>query len=179
MSHLSHEPSVDPTVLTPVLFRDGLDRRASARIPLSARVKVGPPGGLPSSIVSASDLSTGGMFVDADREVRVGARFSVEIPLQNGDRVYVPEAEVAYNRRRAVGSGFGVRFVELEAEALAAIEATIAAATAPRQADTPTEVVLREDVALGWKDARSSRPRSGVPKRPPSLSTLPTIVPAS
>lgn len=156
MSHLSQEPSVDPTMLTPVLFRDGLDRRASARIPMSSRVRIGPPGGLPTSVVSASDLSSGGLFVDADREVRVGARFSVEIPLDDGERIYVPEAEVAYNRNRPQGSGFGVRFVDLDPSAAAAIDKTIEKATAPRQQDTPTEVVARRDV--GW-------------------STLPTIVP--
>lgn len=57
------------------------------------------------------------MFVDADRPVRVGARFCAEIVLSDGRHVYIPEAEVAYNRDRPHGAGFGVRFLEVPAEA--------------------------------------------------------------
>lgn len=92
------------------------ERRSSARVPLTAPVRIGPPGGLPYAAVSARDLSAGGLFVDAERNVRVGARFSVEVPLTNGQRVYVSEAEVIDNRRRGDARGFGARFVVLSSE---------------------------------------------------------------
>lgn len=129
MSTLESAPA--DTHLSPVLFADGSDRRRSARIPLSAPVKVGPPQGLPTSPVSATDLSVNGLFIDADRPVRVGARFSAEIPLSSGKRIYVSEAEVAYNRDRVRGAGFGVRFVDLDAEAAAAIAEEVARLTRP------------------------------------------------
>jgi hypothetical protein len=102
------------------------ERRASARVPLDRPVRIGRAGGLPYASVSARDLSAGGLFIDAERSVRVGARFSVEVPLEGGDRVYVSEAEVVDNRRREDGGGFGVRFVSLSADARALLEAEVA-----------------------------------------------------
>lgn len=161
MSHLSRESAQDDTLLGPVLFPDGTDRRTSARIPMTARVRIGPPGGVPTSLVSASDLSVGGLFVDADREVRVGARFSVEVPLEDGVRLYIPEAEVAYNRNRSASSGFGVRFVDLEPEAHKAIASAIDVATG-----LTTDVVERD-------------PKPVIRSQRPDLSGLPTIVPSA
>ncbi len=157
MSHVSYEsaPAAD-TFIGPVLFPDGTDRRASARIPLSSRVRIGPPGGLPTSLVSASDLSAGGLFIDADREVRVGARFSVDVPLEDGSRVYISEAEVAYNRDRASSSGFGVRFVGIDPDAERLIQQAIEKITG-----FTTDVI--------------DRPRKN--RQHPELSALPTIVP--
>lgn len=110
----------NPTFLSPVMFPDGNDRRKSARIPLSTPVRVGPPNGTPYALVSATDLSKDGLFIDADRPVRVGARFCAEIELSDS-KIYIPEAEVAYNRDRSTGSGFGVRFIAAEEEALLAV----------------------------------------------------------
>lgn len=109
----------------PVLFPKGSDRRTSARIPLSGAVRMGPPSGEPYANVSARDISVGGLFIDADRAVKVGARFSTEIALGNGTKLYVPEAEVAYNRDRPHGSGFGVRFIDPPMELVGAIEREI------------------------------------------------------
>lgn len=97
------------------------DRRESPRIPLVSPVKIGPPSGAPYALVSAQDISAGGLFIDADRPVRVGAKFSAEILLAGGTSVYIPEAEVTYNRERNHGSGFGVRFVVADAQAIEAI----------------------------------------------------------
>ncbi len=108
------------THVTPVLFRDGSDRRKSARIPLPTPVRIGPPNGTPYALVSAIDLSRNGLFIDADRPVRIGARFSAEIELSQ-TKVYIPEAEVAYNRDHYAGSGFGVRFLVADEGALAAV----------------------------------------------------------
>ncbi|MEQ9496624.1 MAG: PilZ domain-containing protein [Deltaproteobacteria bacterium] len=159
MSHVSYEsaPAAD-TFIGPVLFPDGTDRRASARIPLSSRVRIGPPGGLPTSLVSASDLSAGGLFIDADREVRVGARFSVDVPLEDGSRVYIAEAEVAYNRDRTSSSGFGVRFVGIDPDAERLIQQAIEKITG-----FTTDVI--------------DRPRKNRRTQRPELSALPTIVP--
>jgi hypothetical protein len=121
MSEIGAAPLDHDTHLMPILFRDGSDRRRSARIPLATQVRIGPPNGTPYALVSASDLSKGGLFIDADRPVRVGARFSAEIELPSHTKIYVSEAEVAYNRERRDGSGFGVRFVCLDEDALAAV----------------------------------------------------------
>lgn len=102
------------------------ERRISARIPLDRPIRIGPPHGLPYAAVSARDLSAGGLFVDAERNVRVGARFSVEVTLENEDRVYVAEAEVVDNRCSARGAGFGCRFVSLSDEARRLLEAEVA-----------------------------------------------------
>jgi hypothetical protein len=123
MSHLrEHDAN---TQLMPVLFPNGLDRRNSARIPLAGAVRMGPPSGDPYATVSARDVSTGGLFIDADRPVKLGARFSAEIQLGSGKMIYVPEAEVAYNRENPSGSGFGVRFVDPPAEIIEVIEREI------------------------------------------------------
>lgn len=159
MSHLSHDPACADTFIGPVLFADGMDRRATARIPLASRVRIGPPNGLPTSVVSASDLSVGGLFIDADREVRVGARFSVEVPLDDGSRVYVAEAEVAYNRERPSSSGFGVRFVTIDVDAAHLIANAIEKVTG-----FTTDVI--------------DRPRKKPKAERTGLSALPTIVPA-
>lgn len=98
-------------------FIDGpAERRKSARVPVSGPIRVGPPHREPHARLSATDLSTGGLFIDADRPVRVGARFCAEVVLSDGRHLYIPEAEVAYNRDRPHGAGFGVRFVEVSEE---------------------------------------------------------------
>lgn len=104
-----------PTI--PNFVKPRSERRSSPRVPARGPVSVGPPQREPHARLTASDLSTGGMFIDADRPVRVGARFCAELVLSDGARVYVPQAEVAYNRDRPDGSGFGVRFIELSEEA--------------------------------------------------------------
>ncbi len=108
----------------------------------------------------ASDLSVGGLFIDADREVRVGARFSVEVPLEDGTRVYVSVAEVAYNRLRDASSGFGVRFVSMDDEAAKLIAKAI-------------------ETVTGFTTDVIDRPRKRKQTRDmPEMSMLPTIVPA-
>lgn len=102
------------------------ERRKSARAPLVHPIRIGPANGLPYASVSARDLSAGGLFVDAERNVRVGARFSVEVPLSTGERVYVAEAEVIDNRRQGAGRGFGARFVSLSDDAQRLLEAELA-----------------------------------------------------
>lgn len=107
---------------------DGMagERRSSPRIPLARPIRIGSPGGLPYATVSARDLSVGGLFVDAERSVKVGSRFSIEVNLDGGDRVYVTEAEVTDNRRLGRASGFGARFVKISDDARRLIEAQVA-----------------------------------------------------
>ncbi|MCB9652684.1 MAG: PilZ domain-containing protein [Deltaproteobacteria bacterium] len=114
-------------------------------MPITGLVKVGPPHEPPEALVSARDVSIGGLFIDADRPVRLGARFSASVPLSDGGEVYVAEAAVAYNRVRPHGSGFGVRFVSLDEEAAAKLEAEIDAVT--RRAIGP--IAFAEDVVDG------------------------------
>lgn len=108
----------------PLLGGDA-DRRRSPRVPLAHPVRVGPPKEAPEALVSARDLSADGMFIDADRPVRVGARFSAEITLPDGQQIYVAQAEVAYNREHLHGAGFGVHFVEIDPVDRALIEAEV------------------------------------------------------
>lgn len=103
------------------------DRRASARVPLDRPVRIGPPGGRPYATVSARDFSVGGLFIDSEREVRVGARFAVEIPVSDVERAYISVAEVVDNRSSTKGSGFGVRFIEMSDESRDLLESTISA----------------------------------------------------
>jgi hypothetical protein len=124
MSHVT-AAALNDTTLSPVLFVEGEDRRRGARVPLSRPVKVGPAGGTPEALVSARDLSREGMFVDADRPVRIGARFCVQIALDDESPAYVAQAEVAYNREHDHGTGFGVRFLDLEPDARAKIDAEV------------------------------------------------------
>ncbi len=92
------------------------ERRESPRAPLERPVRIGPPGGMPYATVSARDFSTGGLFIDSEREVRVGARFAVEVPIGDTETAYVPVAEVVDNRSSVLGSGFGVRFIDVSAD---------------------------------------------------------------
>lgn len=128
MSHTEQSADRSASPASDVLSR-GVERRTSARIPIFGPVRMGPPSGEPYAPVSAANLSRSGLFIDADRPVRIGARFSAEIPLRSGGAVYVPEAEVAYFREHMTGSGFGVRFIDPPAEVVAALEREIALVT--------------------------------------------------
>jgi len=120
------------------------ERRRSARVPISGPIRVGPPHRDPHARLSATDLSTGGMFIDADRPVRVGARFCAEIVLSDGRHLYIPEAEVAYNRDRPHGAGFGVRFVDLSDDVRQMLEDEVAR--------LGSEPMAEEGVDLGLDD---------------------------
>ncbi|MCK6545390.1 PilZ domain-containing protein [Myxococcota bacterium] len=155
------DPAANDTTLSPVLFRDGQDRRTSPRVPISGPVRMGPPGGEPYAVVSASDLSTGGLFIDADRAVKVGARFCLEITLSSGDIVYVAEAEVAYNRERVNGSGFGVRFVDVPVDVAAKLEREVGRHTHDVALDLPKFPSLppvSQIEILESKDAEETKP---------------------
>jgi hypothetical protein len=115
------EPHFSPTFID-----EAPERRKSARVPVSGPIRVGPPHREPHARLSATDLSTGGLFIDADRPVRVGARFCAEIVLSDGRHLYIPEAEVAYNRDRPHGAGFGVRFVNVSEETRRLLEEEVA-----------------------------------------------------
>lgn len=93
-------------------------------MPLDEAVWLGPPDGIPQAAVSARDVSEGGLFIDADRPVRVGARFSISLPFEDCS-IYVPEAEVAYNADNPSGGGFGVRFLRLDRSARSALSKLI------------------------------------------------------
>ena len=131
------------------------ERRSSARVPLDRPVRIGSPGGLPFATVSARDLSANGLFIDSERDVRVGARFSVEVPLSADERVYVSVAEVVDNRVSTSGSGFGVRFVEVASEARVALENAIQA-----RAQVPLRMEPEEDEPSDFDDAPTTPPLS-------------------
>ena len=107
-------PETNDTFLTPVLFRDGADARKSPRVPYERVMRVGSVGGEPYAYVLSENLSSGGIFIYSDKVAEIGARFSLELPLPDGERLYVPELEIVYNRPGPEGSmGFGARFVAL------------------------------------------------------------------
>ena len=142
MSELEAQHAMDRGLfLNAGAFRDGEDRRQSPRIPLTQPVRVGPAGGMPQSAVSAADLSTGGLFIDADRPVRVGAKFCVQIPLGNGTAVYVEEAEVVYNRESVHAPGFGVRFIKMDPASQEAIRQEIDRLNPQQLSERPWSVI--------------------------------------
>jgi hypothetical protein len=158
MSQISGDALLSDHVSPAVLAGPG-DRRKSARVPLPHPVKVGPPREAPEALVSARDLSADGMFIDADRPVRVGARFSAELTLPDGQTLYVAQAEVAYNRDHAHGAGFGVRFVDIDPVDRALIEAEVARFTRAELGSTTLIPSILE-------------------ARPETLSELPTLAPS-
>ncbi len=157
------------------------ERRHSPRVPLTKPIRVGAPGGLPRSPVSAANLSIGGLFIDADRPVRVGARFSAQIPLTEGGSVYVEEAEVIYNRQGGEIPGFGARFVHINPASEAAIRSEVEAhAWLVREEDGPLSLV---PITLDEDDGDEastypplSRPASTFDSDPPRGDPAPSWV---
>ncbi|MFO0728073.1 MAG: PilZ domain-containing protein [Myxococcota bacterium] len=114
------EPQIThDTWLSPVMFKDGSDRRDGARIPKALKVRLGPPKAAPETTLLSEDLSTGGLFIRCAEPVQIGARFSLEIAVENGEPIYIPEAEVLYNYTAEDGQkrGFGARFCSVTKEA--------------------------------------------------------------
>ena len=106
------------TTLSPEMFTDCEDRRKSPRIPFDFTVRVGPAYGAPYATVKAENLSSKGIFVRSDKRAEPGAKFSLELSLPNYGRLYIPEAEVLYNRSASKGTavGFGATFTGLTDE---------------------------------------------------------------
>ena len=106
------------TSLSPEMFTDSEDRRKSPRIPFEHTVRVGPAYGAPYATVKAENLSSKGIFVRSDKRAEPGAKFSLELSLPNYGRLYIPEAEVLYNRSTGRGTavGFGATFTGLTDE---------------------------------------------------------------
>lgn len=172
---MSHYGALD-TPAGPTLppFPTQAERRRSPRMPLGAPVKVGAPHGPAQAAVSATDLSAHGLFIDADRPVRVGARFSLEIPLPDGSRVYVPEAEVAYNRARPHGSGFGVRFLSADPGALVQIaQAVEPELVEPETLDGPSMPIAAFGSVAPSAQRKVDEPTTEI------RSDLPTLAPGS
>lgn len=119
---MAENRSEPPTPLAPLAVAE---RRTSPRVPIDRPVRIGPPGGYPHAAVSARDLSEGGLFIDAERMVQVGAKFSVAVPLRSGHDAYVSEAEVTDNRARGAERGFGVRFVRMSSDARELLQAEV------------------------------------------------------
>jgi hypothetical protein len=124
MSELSHQGH--DTFIHALPFMDGADRRQSARVPCAMRVHLGPPKAPPETTLVAEDISTGGLFIRCGQAVQVGARFSMHIERDDGERIYVPEAEVLYNYQAEDDPkrGFGARFVSVGREAMQKIVAS-------------------------------------------------------
>ncbi|MBI4818133.1 MAG: PilZ domain-containing protein [Deltaproteobacteria bacterium] len=118
----------------------GDERRRKPRVPFEGRVRLGPVGQSPRSILPAENLSAEGIFLCCAQPVRVGAQFALELDLPSGDRVLIPEVEVLYNRpaqgKRA--SGFGARFVDppaAAAEKLRRVTSAWSGTERPRRAE--------------------------------------------
>jgi hypothetical protein len=117
VSSLPQDASVDTWIQTmPLPSSD--DRRTSARVPTALKVRLGPAREPPSTTLLCEDVSEGGLFVRCGQAVQVGARFSVELTLVDGQLLYIPEAEVLYNTGvQGERRGFGARFVAVTREA--------------------------------------------------------------
>lgn len=120
MAQVSSRPqdaSIDTWIQTmPLPSSD--DRRTSARVPTALKVRLGPAREPPSTTLLCEDVSEGGLFVRCGQAVQVGARFSVELTLVDGQLLYIPEAEVLYNTgAEGERRGFGARFVAVTREA--------------------------------------------------------------
>lgn len=120
------------TLMTGLLFRDGQDRRRNARVPFERPVRVGPAYGAPYATVIAENLSAGGVFIRSDRDAELGAQFSCEVELPTGEKLYIPEVEVLYERGDK--TGFGAKFSALTNEVRAILEC---AAVFPSEVLTP------------------------------------------
>ena len=81
-----------------------------------ARVEIELPVELPTKggtvIVSTSDISVGGCYIESDQAVRVGSRILFRLQLPSG-RWVMMTGEVTHAHE---DSGFGVRFVGVQAE---------------------------------------------------------------
>ena len=158
------------TFLTPVLFRDGEDRRTGARVPYEHPVQVGSAYDTPYATVWAENLSAGGIFILTDRPAKIGARFSVKVMLPDGQEVFIPEVEIIYNREpddEGIG-GFGGRFISISDEVAEQIDAAARFGTdvgQPRdQAVSPSMIV----------DSSTALPLAAGAARPP-LDPMPRV----
>ncbi|MEE2902389.1 MAG: AMIN domain-containing protein [Myxococcota bacterium] len=134
------------TSLSPEMFTDSEDRRKSPRIPFEHTVRVGPAYGAPYATVKAENLSSKGIFVRSDKRAEPGAKFSLELSLPNYGRLYIPEAEVLYNRSTGRGTavGFGATFTGLtdEVDEIIRSSATFASEiTEPRGKDVSASMI--------------------------------------
>lgn len=101
------------------------DPRRSLESPLIVR-RVRPDDGCRTFFGYASNISQGGLFINATEPKRPGERFEIEVPLPRPlDHSVRCTCEVVWARRRAddfrLVPGMGVRFVDLpekEAEAI-------------------------------------------------------------
>jgi hypothetical protein len=172
---------MSPPESIPTFIDTPPERRRGVRVPAAGPVRVGPPHREPHARLSATDLSAGGMFIDADRPVRVGARFCAEIVLSDGQHVYVPEAEVAYNRDRPHGSGFGVRFLEISQDAQRQLEEEILRLSQDLEVEVDEEPYL--GLAIDTREPSASIPplASEAPtaaETPKATLPVPSAVPA-
>ena len=89
------------------------------RYPVSLRVALSTAEGSLSGVVT--DISTGGMFVSAERTVPVGERFIGALEIPDGDRPAAVEAKVIHVAPSAAAAarmsrrGFGAQFVHSDA----------------------------------------------------------------
>lgn len=127
------------------------ERRAGPRVPREGTLRVGPARAQPYATLSMTDLSRGGIFIEADRPVKVGARFSAELELSDGQRIYIPEAEVAYNRD--AGGGFGIRFLDLADDVKVMIDREVDRLAPPGDAEPPTLLPDEAPDPGAWTDS--------------------------
>lgn len=88
-----------------------------------------------------TDLSLGGCYLDAVGETMTGEVVCFRVALPDGDWLYL-EGEVRHHTQRM---GFGVRFLDLEPQQQAKIEAILGAARESGTESDPIEANLVED----------------------------------
>jgi len=119
---VSEQIELPPAMSTTLPPNSGRERRASTRVPVCLPVTVFGPTAIHTG--TCMSVSTGGATLLLDLEVELGQIFELEIQLPTGP--VAATAEVVNPRPERPGE-FGVRFDRLEAEALFALHAVIAA----------------------------------------------------
>ena len=115
------------------------ERRSSPRLTVSLNaVWDDANGNHPARI---TDLSLGGCYLDTVGETMTGEIVGFRVSLADGDWLYL-EGEVRHHTPK---KGFGVRFVDLEQEQKAKIEALLNAARESGSEDLPIAASLVEE----------------------------------
>ncbi|MGB6986250.1 MAG: PilZ domain-containing protein [Candidatus Aquilonibacter sp.] len=87
--------------------------RASVRVAVDVELRYAQPGG-PVRTARALNISTGGVHMNADDDIPVGAAIELDIPLGGAQRIKVHGRIVAH---QASGPNYNVAFYEMTSEA--------------------------------------------------------------
>jgi uncharacterized protein (TIGR02266 family) len=114
---------VSPEKGVPVSSRAGPDLRADPRQAVAVPVRLRLPTWKHVEILVTRDMSRGGMFLRSSRPLEVGTQLDLVLEPPEGESVSFPAEVVHVVPPGAEGpSGMGLRFLEIPAAALAALD---------------------------------------------------------